>query len=157
GSEGRVRAVVDGRGNGFDELVGELFEQVGRGRIVEDRADELVAAEAGEHAVFGQQLPDPFGDGREHYVADGVAVDVVDLLEVVEIDHQHRDGPAFAVRVDQEPVDRGGAAASVQAARQRVRFRKLARQRLRTPALGDFALKVRVTPPAENDQGDVEQ
>ena len=49
---------------------------------------ELVPAEAPEDVVRAQEGLDPLGGDPEDLVAHGVAVGVVDVLEVVEVDHQ---------------------------------------------------------------------
>ena len=47
---------------------------------------ELVAAEPGDQVVPGEG-GEPLGDADQHLVAGGVPVPVVDLLEVVEVEH----------------------------------------------------------------------
>ena len=149
--------MLDRRGHGLDEPFGEPLHDLGGFRIVRQRTDELVAADAGEDAAFGQQAPDPFGNRGQHQIARRVAVDVVDMLETIEIDHQHRYGPVAALGGSEQGIDRRIAAAPVEAAGKRVGFRQLARQGFRAAALADLALEIGVTPPAEDEQGDVEQ
>ena len=55
----------------------------------EDR--ELVPAEARDRVSRAQRLLDPGGDGGEELVAGGVAEAVVDELELVEVEEEHRD------------------------------------------------------------------
>ena len=52
---------------------------------------ELVAAEAGDDVVGAQHAAQPLGHGDEQPVAGAVPERVVDELEVVEVDEQHRD------------------------------------------------------------------
>ena len=52
---------------------------------------ELVAAEAGDHVAGAQHAAQALGDDLEQAVAGAVAERVVDDLEVVEVDEQHRD------------------------------------------------------------------
>src|SRR5690606_10729540 len=53
--------------------------------------NEFLAAEAGEHAaMLGEDIAHASRRGAQAFVADQVAVGVVDSFEVVEIDHQHR-------------------------------------------------------------------
>ena len=52
--------------------------------------DELVAAEAGERVGGPEMMREPFGHLRQHRVADAVAERVVDDLEPVEVEVQHR-------------------------------------------------------------------
>ena len=53
--------------------------------------DELLAAEPPDDVGRPHDRPQPLGGGRQHAIALGVAVDVVDDLEVVEVDADHRD------------------------------------------------------------------
>jgi hypothetical protein len=63
--------------------------------------DELVATES-RHGVAGAQGGvDAGGDRAQHLVARVVAVGVVDALEAVEVDEEHRDGPVATPRAQQ--------------------------------------------------------
>ena len=88
---------------------------VGRGAARHDHR-ELVAAEASEQRV----RPDLPGDGGGHpaddQVADDVAAQVVDVLEVVDVDHQQR----AAARVDRAVGDARPDASPVRHAGERV-------------------------------------
>ncbi len=53
---------------------------------------ELVAAEPGDQAAVRQRLPQQSGHGDQEAVTDVVAEAVVDSLEVVEVDEEHRGG-----------------------------------------------------------------
>ena len=55
--------------------------------------DELLAAVAREGVDLADLLLHPMGQLAQHRVAARVAVRVVDLLEVVEVEHQHRERP----------------------------------------------------------------
>jgi len=59
---------------------------------------ELVAAEAGDRVAVAHQLCEPLGDRDQQPVADVVAEVVVDGLELVEVDEQHRHDAAGAVQ-----------------------------------------------------------
>ncbi len=50
---------------------------------------ELVATVAGHDVVGAHREPETCRDVAQHPVAIGVAVDIVDGLEAVEVDHQH--------------------------------------------------------------------
>ena len=70
---------------------------LGIGRAFEafEHHDELVAAVAGEGVDLAGEGPDPCGGFAEDAVARAVAIGVVDLLEVVEIDeHEPENQPA---------------------------------------------------------------
>src|SRR5690606_10566720 len=86
-----------------------------------------------------------------------MAVEVVNVLEVVEIHHQHRNLAVPAGRARQERLYRRPAAAPVKAAGQRVDRGKLLRPGFCPAALHHFLLQVRITTPTEQQQGDVEE
>ena len=73
-----------------------LDDALGNGRGVAVTGDrrqeqgELVAAEAGEEIGLARRAPEPCRGLLQHLVADGVAMRVVDRLEVVEVDAEHR-------------------------------------------------------------------
>ena len=56
--------------------------------------DELVAAEAAREVGRAQHRREPFGGRGEQLVAGRVAERVVHVLEVVEVDEQHRERPS---------------------------------------------------------------
>ncbi len=58
---------------------------------------ELVAAQAGQHVALAHAAAQDPGNFADQPVASRVAATVVDLLEVVEVEHQHRPGAALAV------------------------------------------------------------
>ena len=53
--------------------------------------DEFVAADTGQRVARAQSSPQPHGDPLQQSVADRMAEGVVDVLEVIEIHHHHRD------------------------------------------------------------------
>jgi hypothetical protein len=57
---------------------------------------ELLAAEAGDEVVPTQQPGESIGHGDQDMIAGGVAESIVDLLEVIEVEHQAGDGQAIA-------------------------------------------------------------
>ena len=63
---------------------------------VVEQERELVAAEAGDGVVGPQRRLQPARDGDQQLVADVVAERVVDELEAVEVEEQHR-GAALGV------------------------------------------------------------
>jgi hypothetical protein len=64
---------------------------------------ELVSAEARDRVSRAQRLLDPGGDRGEKLVTRGMAEAVVDDLELIEIEEEHRDGRLAAGR-DRERV-----------------------------------------------------
>ena len=92
-----------------------------RGRLgvvaVLDHHRELVAAEARDHVLGAQARAQPRGDRHQQLVAGGVAEAVVDGLEVVEVDEQHRE---LAAPVGDRGLDLVGEQRSVGEVRERV-------------------------------------
>ena len=69
-------------------LVGDLF----------DHQRELVATEPREQYQPSDENGGAPGEGDQHLVADGVAEDVVDRLEAIEIDHHQRNAARIRTR-----------------------------------------------------------
>ena len=86
-----------------------------------------------------------------------MAVHVIDLLEVIEIDHGITDSPVTGVRTLAQPVGGIGHAASVEAAGERIDFGQFAGMGFGPPALRNFVGELAIATPAEDDQGDVQQ
>jgi hypothetical protein len=140
-----------------DEPLGQLVDAVAAARFVRQRADELIASDARHDAIAGKLGMQAAGDFDQHLVAHLVAVEVVDLLEIVEVDHQHGEVEATKLGTGDQGVDGGAAAAPIEAAGQRIEFGQFARALLGPAALGHFVMQLVVAAPAEHEQGDVEQ
>ena len=86
----RVVTEVDGLRDHREESLGHLHRLA---RIVEvgEHGGELVAAEAGDAVGRPQRLLQPLPDHLQQPVADVVAEVVVDGLEAVEVEVQHRE------------------------------------------------------------------
>ena len=65
---------------------------------------EFVGVEAGERIFLAQRRAQALGDAAQQLVADAVAERIVDRLEIVEAEHQHRDLVRAAPRVQQDLV-----------------------------------------------------
>jgi hypothetical protein len=50
---------------------------------------EFVAAEARHHVAVAHRGAEPTRDRDQHFIADAVAVKIVDLLEAVQIEQEH--------------------------------------------------------------------
>ena len=75
-----------------DVLLHALGEPVGLGEAARRRDDrELLTADPADGVPGAHAANEDLGDLREHLVAGRVAVDVVDALEVVEIEHHEGD------------------------------------------------------------------
>ena len=107
--------------------------------IAQDNA-ELIAAESSHRSAFGNPRQAP-GDHLEHLVAQPVAVDVVDRLEIVEVQHEERAGLALGkrpgpfVEILDEPAAVGKAGEHVVA-------RELIGLGLSLAPLGDLKLQI---------------
>ncbi len=60
---------------------------------------EFLSTEAADGVVGPHAGPQHFGQEAEELVADGMAVDVVHMLEVVDVEHEHRDRRVDAARL----------------------------------------------------------
>ena len=76
----------DRRGDGLGESAGGVLDPAPVDCGAGEQPGELVAAEAGDEVVPGE-AGEPVGHTDQHLVAGGVPVPVVDLLEVVEVEH----------------------------------------------------------------------
>ena len=97
--------------------------------------DELVAAQARDRVRRADRGGQPGREGQQHLVAGGVTERVVDHLEAVEVEHEHRDVDLLALPAgerEREPVERERA---VRQAGERVVQRGVARHLLLAVAL----------------------
>jgi hypothetical protein len=78
---------------------------VGPGHEVRDQDGEVVGPQPRREARGRQAPHHPVGRRGQHGVADGVAVGVVDLLQVVEVDEQDGEPGALAARALQRAQD----------------------------------------------------
>ena len=90
-------------------------------------------------------------------VAGGMAVAVVDLLEIVEIDHDNGDGQAILGRFGEDFVHCRPEGPAVQQSGQSIGLRQETGLFLGTAAVGQFIGQFAVSPPAKQDQRDVEK
>ena len=90
GADHLVLAQPVGPGERGQQAVGREAGLVGAGGPVEQN-DELVAAEARSNVVMPQFGQESLGDAHQQRVADRVAEAVVDRLEAVEVEEQHRE------------------------------------------------------------------
>jgi hypothetical protein len=66
---------------------------------------ELVAAQTGHGIGRADAGPEPFRDQTQQLVTCGVPEAVVDILEPVEVDEQHRQHPSTPLRAGQSMTD----------------------------------------------------
>ena len=82
---------------------------------------------------------------------------VVDLLEIIEIDHAECDCQAPGTRTRAQDFGRCLHAAAVEAAGERIGFGQFTSQFLGSAAFADLLLQLVIAAPAENDQDDIEK
>ncbi len=128
-----------------------LTGSVGKG------ADELVTADARDNAICRQGIAQAAGHHGQDVVSGLVAVENIDLLEIIEVDHEQRDfATVLAGRSDQR-VDTRHAAAMVEATSESISFGQLAGIFFSAAALCHFVLQILITTPAKDQQGNVKQ
>jgi len=89
-------------------------------------SQHFLAAEAHGEVGWAQRIADQAGGGRQRHVADDVAVGIVELLEVVEVDHDDRQAAAGAGRARRQLRQHVIEPGAVVQARERVVERQLA-------------------------------
>ena len=99
--------VLERRSGSLDLLAQPLGERLRalEGRLRQDDR-ELLAAVAREDLVAADALLDDARELLQHEVAREVAVDVVDLLEVVDVEHDERQIARVAARADDLLLER---------------------------------------------------
>ena len=125
---------------GHDRRLTELVK-------VFDEYGELVAAEAGRGVGAAKTRVQPVADRDQHLVADKVPEAVVDGLEVVEVDEQHRDGRVRGPESTDRQLDSLAKQRAVGETRQRVVKGLAGELFVELATLGD----VPVTPDATDD------
>ncbi len=125
------------------ERCGEGFEEPLRGgfRVEDarpfDQHDELVATEAADRVCFAQGALKPDGGLAEHIVSDTMAQRVVDVLEPVEVDEEHRPVQAAAPAALLHLLDSVQDELPVRQSGQRVTCRQPLQRVSSRPELGD--------------------
>ena len=94
--------------------------QRGGGVDAGDQHDEFVAADAGRDIVHPQHGAHALGDGLEHMIAGGVAMGVVDDLEVIHVHVEQRGGAVLPARAGADALERRFQPGAVGQAGQRV-------------------------------------
>ena len=79
---------VERLADGIDDASSELH-RLAIAMLMDDEQSEFVGAKPGDALAALRELAQPLADGFEQIVASGVAERIVDLLEAVEIEHQH--------------------------------------------------------------------
>jgi hypothetical protein len=106
GGRQAVGAAGGGRGDRGDDALGDDRRAIGLEVLGHD--DELVAAEAGDRVAGPDGAGDALGDVAQHLVADVVPERVVDKLQPVQVDEEHRQrrpGPPRPRERVRQPVE----------------------------------------------------
>ena len=127
-SESAASSMMYGRRNVSRSRGGDLVHRVGVGQAL-DQHDELVTAEARDRRIGPADGLDPAGDLDEQGVADLVTERVVDELEPVDVEQQHRARPVDALQPGQRLVEPVGEQRAVGQARSGCRSARAARAR----------------------------
>ena len=122
------------------EPAGGVGDRVGV-RVAQQH-DELVPAQPREHVVPAQLPGQPLGDGAQQGVPDGVPEGVVDLLEPVQVEHDHGERRAAGGRVVGRRAQFLGQPGPVEQPGQRIGAGALAQLLLRLHAPGVLGLEV---------------
>ena len=128
----------EGAGDAGNDGGGELVDAFGMVWIKGNHAGKFIAAQPGHQTTLRHQRGDATGAFLKDAVADFMAVKIVDLLEIIDIDHH--EGCDFAMRAGIADENVGGRvdAAAVEAACQRVGFGQQASLRLGAAAFADL-------------------
>ena len=125
---GRLHLGRLGIGEGGDSLAdarGKLRDVVvGADVGLQDR--EFVAAETGQRVALAHDLAQPRADRLQKTIADGMAVDVVDGLEAVEVDQMQGEYLVAATRAGDGAAELFGQQRPVGQRRQRIVMREIA-------------------------------
>ncbi|KAG1270230.1 hypothetical protein G6F65_013271 [Rhizopus arrhizus] len=84
------------------------------------QCDEFLATETGHGVAVAQLALQLAGEGAQHLIAGQVAMRVVDLLEIVQVDERHRQRPALAAGTQELLLKHRFQLAAVEHAGQRV-------------------------------------
>ncbi len=125
-----------GIGDRLQQPLGEDHGILGaRQPAVDDR--EFVGVETGQRIFLAQRRAQALGDPAQQLVADAVAQRVVNRLEIVQSEHQHRDLFGAAPRVQQDLVHVLAQQVAVRQAGQAIVLGHEGKSRLGALALGD--------------------
>ena len=139
-----------------DQRRGQCVDLGARDGLEGQHRDELVAAEPRLGSGRGQDFVDALCGNLQHAVAGGVAVDVVDGLEMVEVEQEQRDVATLASRLRDHPLPLREQGTAVEEAGERIGVGEVARALFRLGAFADLAVQVLVAAPAEEDQRDIQ-
>src|SRR5712692_1534980 len=94
----------DRLGQGIDQSLGDDVGPL-LDRLALDEYDELIATEPADRVALPQRVGQPTCYGAQQSVTGGVPERVIHVLEVVEVDEQHRRGTVLATRSGEHLLD----------------------------------------------------
>ena len=144
-------------GNGVDDRRGDLIDDKRLLSVESNRAGKLVASQPGEQRIRGQQSGDALRAFHEHLIAGAVPAVIIDLLELVEVDHHQRDDLPLGGGTGDQFFRVNMHAAAIEIAGQGVGLGQDPRLFLGLAAFLHLFQQLLVTAPSEDDQGNVQQ
>ena len=131
-----VSSMSSGASNDGDDLARDLLRFLRRVDVFQHDG-ELVAAQARDGVLRPHGLLQARGGGAQDAVAGGVAERIVDVLEAVQVEEQHRDAAFLAARAHDRARQALGQQRAVRQAGQRVVVRQVAQFLLGALLVGD--------------------
>ena len=134
----------------------EMIDLAALPRLEGEQTGELVAAQPCDHRIGRQDCSDPRRDFLKDGVADRMAVEIVDLFEVVEVNRHRGERLRERCLFRDGNARRTGEAAPVERPGQMIDFGQPAHRLLGGAPCRQFGGKHLVAVPSHKDQGDVE-
>lgn len=123
------------------DRVQELVRDAARGvnrRAGEDQA-KLVATQTAQNVGLAQSASHDVGDAAQRRVTGGVAIGIVDVLEVIDVEQNERRSAVIATRERVRPDELGIKRAPIEQPRQRIVRGEVPQAVLHPLGLGDVA------------------
>ena len=132
------------------------MDRSGLGRGTNQRHRQLIARQSRDGNLAIDQRQDRRRQPTKQFVADIEPMAIVDELEAVELDRDHRQRQPFGIGTFGQPRALVGEALAVEQSGHGIGRRHRQRPGIALGALLAFMMQVDVAPPAEQDQRDIE-
>ena len=149
---------------GFDRLAhlgddpfGKVVQLLGVSGVEGGDAGEFIAAKARQQRRCGQDPAYPARAFQQHRIASRMAAQIVDLFEVIEVDHQHACRLSAGMCGGDQAIGGCVDGAPVEATRKGVCFGQQARLFLGLAAFLHLVTHFVIPAPAKDDQRDIQQ